>query len=88
MVEFVSYDGKFPNLCSGILVLNIDGEEVVFPKYCMFSGGGTWFDDDWCDHVSCGEWTVEVPAEYTAYYDDIHRVVNENVPFGCCGGCL
>lgn len=26
-VEFVSYTGKWPNLCSGILTLNIDGVE-------------------------------------------------------------
>lgn len=37
MVEFVSYDGDFPNLCSGTLVLRIDGEKVTFPKYCMCS---------------------------------------------------
>ena len=29
-VKFVSYTGKFPNLCSGVLTLNIDGKEVKF----------------------------------------------------------
>lgn len=29
-VEFVSYTGKFPNLCSGVLTLRIDGENVKF----------------------------------------------------------
>lgn len=29
-VEFVSYSGKWPNLCSGELTLEIDGEEVAF----------------------------------------------------------
>lgn len=24
-VEFVSYSGRYPNLCSGVLVLRIDG---------------------------------------------------------------
>ena len=56
MVEFVSYDGDFPNLCSGTLVLRIDGEEVTFPKYCMRSGGSVWFDDEWHEHVESGEW--------------------------------
>lgn len=55
MVEFVSYDGDFPNLCSGTLVLRIDGEEVMFPKYCMRSGGSVWFDDEWHEHVASGE---------------------------------
>ena len=26
-VKFVSYDGEYPCLCSGTLILNIDGED-------------------------------------------------------------
>ena len=29
-VKFVSYDGRFPNLCSGSLVLEIDDKEYKF----------------------------------------------------------
>jgi len=29
-VKFVSYNGHYPNLCSGNLVLEIDGENVRF----------------------------------------------------------
>ncbi len=29
-VEFVSYDGKWPNLCSGVLTLKINGKEEKF----------------------------------------------------------
>lgn len=29
-VEFVSYTGKYPNLCNGTLTLRIDGKEVRF----------------------------------------------------------
>lgn len=31
-VEFVSYDGAYPNLCSGTLVLDIGGECHVFKE--------------------------------------------------------
>lgn len=30
MIKFVEYTGKYPNLCSGILVLDVDGKEYVF----------------------------------------------------------
>ena len=30
MIEFVEYTGSYPNLCSGILVLKVDGKEYVF----------------------------------------------------------
>lgn len=85
MVEFVSYDGKYPNLCSGTLVLKIDGEIVKFPKYCMDSGGSC----DWRSGiVTEGFWDVHVPPEYSKYTQEILDVVNENVPYGCCGGCI
>lgn len=88
MVEFVSYDGDFPNLCSGTLVLRIDGEEVTFPKYCMRSNGSVYFDEDWHEYIECGEWSVNVPAKYANLKDEIERCVNENVEYGCCGGCV
>ena len=88
MVEFVSYNGCWPNLCSGTLVLKIDGEEVVFPDYCMSSGGSVWFDIDWEEFVGIGPWTVYVPSQYKQYDAEIQKVVNEHVPWGCCGGCV
>ena len=29
-VKFISYTGKYPNLCRGDLTLEIDGEKVIF----------------------------------------------------------
>jgi hypothetical protein len=29
-IEFVSYNGAYPNLCRGKLVVKIDGKEVSF----------------------------------------------------------
>ena len=88
MVEFVSYDGEYPNLCSGTLMLSIDGETVEFPKYCMRSGGSVWFDDEWHEHVGYGEWSVKVPEKYAHLQKEIEDCVNSNVPCGCCGGCI
>lgn len=88
MVEFVSYDGAFPSLCSGTLVLRIDDEEVEFPKCCMYSGGSVWFDDEWNEHVGIGKWSVNVPEKYANLKDEIERCVNEHVEWGCCGGCV
>lgn len=87
-VTFVSYDGRFPNLCSGTLVLRIDGEVVTFPKYCMESGGGVWFDSSWDEHVEFGPWYVNVPEEYAHLKREIEECVNENISEGCCGGCV
>lgn len=88
MIEFVSYDGRFPNLCSGTLVIKIDGVERTLPKYCMNSGGFVSFDSDWCAHVESGAWSVDVPDDLIDHKQEIEDCVNDNVPFGCCGGCV
>jgi hypothetical protein len=88
MVEFVSYNGAWPNLCSGTLVLRIDGEDVTFPKYCMRTGGRVWFDKHYNGYVEHGKWSVDIPEKYANLKDEIEYCVNKNVRQGCCGGCL
>lgn len=100
-VQFASYDGKWPNLCFGKLTLNIDGEVVDFhydhtkADYTSFwsSGGSCGFaSSDFSDeYVISGAWIIhedELPDKYKKYVDEIREVFNENVPYGCCGGCL
>lgn len=33
MVEFILYDGEYPNLCHGLLLVDIDGVKHVFCPY-------------------------------------------------------
>ena len=87
MVEFVSYSGAYPNLCSGELVLKINGEIVSF-GHALISGGAVWFDNDWMEHVEHGAWYVSVPEKYLEFKDEIEECVNANIPWGCCGGCI
>lgn len=35
---------------------------------------------------NCADFVV--PNKYKKYAADINRVFNENVEFGCCGGCF
>jgi len=88
-VKFVSYDGKYPNLCSGALTLNVDGIDIKFPDYCLSSGGHVSFDAEWNCDITTGAWAISTfpenfPVELQQEATD---VVNENVRFGCCGGC-
>ena len=91
-IKFISYTGQWPNLCSGILTLEIDGEEVQVgygtPNNPFWtSGGGVNSNYD----AYQGEWEINVdriPKEYRKYASEIDRVFNENVEWGCCGGCI
>lgn len=89
-LEFVSYDGKYPNLCSGILIMKLNDNEIVFPNYCLSSGGSVSFTEDWDEIVTGGEWTIsEFPKDFPIELKDrANEIVNENIDYGCCGGCV
>lgn len=89
-IKLISYDGSYPNLCSGQLKVSVDGKEWVFPSYCMSSGGSVWFDKDWSEHVEDGPWSIHdwpdgYPEEAKEKTIDM---INEEVSWGCCGGCV
>ena len=97
-ISFISYDGVYPNLCSGVLVLKVNGEERKFgysegmskPFWC--SGGRGYFSFDWSEaHIYQGDWTVdeyELPDDLRPYAKEIVDIINENIEHGCCGGCI
>jgi hypothetical protein len=89
-LKFVSYDGEYPNLCSGKLIMNLDGKDIEFPSHCLSSGGNVSFDDDWNEEVSEGEWSLtDFPENFPQELKlEAERLCNENIPYGCCGGCV
>lgn len=92
-VEFVSYTGEYPCLCSGTLTLRIDGEEVIF--WNMGKAGIKGYPSFWITNGDCrnphsSEWVIDyetIPEKYRDYFYEIDEVFNENVPRPCCGGC-
>ena len=94
-VEFISYTGKYPCLCSGTLTLKIDGVEVKFgythngeADYPPFWESGGGLDEDYCPYEN--KWEIDVsrlPEQYRKHAGEIDYVFNENVEHGCCGGC-
>lgn len=92
MIKFISYDGAWPNYCSGVLKIEVDGKEYALRKYTLVSGGRVTFDANWSNaKVYKGPWKIDedyLPDELKSCKSQIEAVVNENVPFGCCGGCI
>jgi hypothetical protein len=86
-IEFISYSGKFPNLCSGKLVISVNGTLYIL-KNVMITGGGCNYRENYIGH---GPWSIDnfyVPEEIKKYCKEIENIVNNNVVFGCCGGCI
>lgn len=87
MIKFISYDGSYPNLCRGTLKFEKDG--IIYEKkYCLVSGGG--ISPNWSGTYE-GPWTIdqsEFPDLNEMELCYLEKLVNENVPLGCCGGCI
>lgn len=86
----ISYDGKYPCLCSGHLTVTVDGTLYDFGRYCLSSGGSVSFNEDWSEHVTSGPWSIsQWPDNFP---DDLREAVttavNRDIPPGCCGGCV
>lgn len=89
MVEFVSYDGKWPCLCYGTLTIKVN-EKLYRFNNAMISGGHICCGTDWDMWAEEGDWKInlEEHPELETYKEEIENVVNENVVHGCCGGCI
>lgn len=83
----VFYDGSYPSTCMGTLIIKVDGEEIYNECYCCFSTGSVWFDEDWMEHVECGEL---IWRDADKFDEEIQEAVREELAgFGvCCGGCV
>lgn len=87
MVRFVSYDGEYPGLCFGILKIEVDGK-IWELENALVSNGACGFTADGEDYLTRAPWSVDLPVQLKPYEKEITDVVNENVAWGCCGGCI
>ena len=90
-IQFISYDGAYPNLCSGTLVLSVDGQEVAAMD-CLYPGGEACVDKDGDEYISEGPWKVKwdkfsIPFTFHEMAH-ITKLVNQYVEHSCCGGCI
>ena len=86
----IKYDGEYPNLCSGNLIVTVDGKEWLFPEYCLSSGGSVSFDENWMEEITGGRWKVsEWPEKFPEELkEDVLDEINDHISWGCCGGCV
>lgn len=101
-IKFVSYDGAYPNLCSGTITLDVDGTTVELRHMLCSTGSVSW---EGVGEVTTGPWHLYRPDEENAEFYDYHVIpkdirftkneldyiedlANENIPYGCCGGCM
>lgn len=99
-IKFISYSGKWPNLCNGILCLEVNSKPYYFGYDYKISNNSSdiYYDKFWSSGGSCSlesidknEWIIyedKLPTELKPFVKEISDVFNSNVPYGCCGGCI
>ncbi|MBR4316377.1 MAG: hypothetical protein IKP65_05375 [Alphaproteobacteria bacterium] len=114
MIEFISYTGKWPNLCRGVLTVKIDGKEIKFGhdpmqyeyktnSYLDEDKNNHNYDEFWCSggyiekdehyHMEAikEEWKLnenKYSEQINKLLPELIKIFNENVEYGCCGGCI
>jgi len=85
----IDYNGEWPNLCSGNLIVTINGDKWELPDGIR-SGGCVYFTEDWDEVVEEGDWCVDRwPEGFPENLKDaVLDAINDHVPHGCCGGCV
>lgn len=65
---------------------------TVFPTFWSTGGSKGFHGPGYSNpYTTSGEWVIykeDLPEQYRQYVSEIDEVFNDNVPFGCCGGCL
>lgn len=88
----IKYDGEYPNLCSGRLEVWINDTYYDFGEHCLISGGCILSDDDWDMWAEKGPWRINedgFPENFPEEYKEkLLEVINEELQWGCCGGCI
>jgi len=86
----IKYDGKWPCLCMGTLIVIIDDVTYNFGDYCLSSGGSVSFDSEWNEEITSGEWDVNTwPVNFPEHLKkEVLEEINNSIPQGCCGGCV
>ena len=73
----VEYDGKYPNTCSGLLTITVDGIVIYEERYRCHSTGSVWFGELVWDDAS-------------KFSQEIQKAVKKKLSHFrvCCGGCV
>lgn len=85
-IKFISYTGKYPCLCSGILTVEIDGKEYCFgseydgkttyPRFWA-SGGLCRFDEDFNPVLIKSDWEENHYWKSNKYIDEDKKQFTE-----------
>ena len=86
-IEYIGIHEKPWALCGSTVILKINGQEIEFDHILGSGGSVSWGEDG--DEINIGPWCVgNLPEYLEKYEEEITKVINDNVEWGCCGRCI
>lgn len=84
----VTYDGRYPNTCSGTLSIKVDDKVIYSQKHRCRSTGSCYFTNGYSEeHVERGELYWEDADNFDEEIRDLVELELSKYNV-CCGGCL
>lgn len=78
-------------LCCGDIEVHIIPLKKTFTDIFLSSGGQIVSEDnEWCSmYAETGPWDVILPDDFPGEYsEELKELINTEIPWGCCGGCI
>ena len=86
IIKIEKFEEKPWALCSSLVIMSVDGKQF---RVRLHTGGAVWFDEHWCEHVEDGPWSLwDIPDEFKHLKKELTDVINKEIIWGCCGGCV
>lgn len=85
----VTYDGKYPNACTGTLTISVNNNIVYSKQDAVYSTGSCGYDKSLNDYTAKGGSLLWNVGDAEKFNPNIRAAVQHklNQIKACCGGC-
>lgn len=83
--EHVEYNAPAYALCGASWTIRYENTIIVLDHALCSGGHVSWGEQD---IIESGPWSLRLPDFLEPYKEQLTKLANENIPQGCCGGCI
>lgn len=83
--KHIDYDAPPYALCGSSWTIQYE-DTIIVLEHSLSSGGHVSWGEQ--DIIETGEWGLMLPDFLEPYKEQLTKLANENIPQGCCGGCI
>ena len=83
--KHVTYDAPAYALCGATWTIQYEDIIIVLDHALCSGGHVSWGKQD---IIESGPWSLHLPDFLEPYEEQLTKLANDNIPQGCCGGCI